>query len=160
MHPAKTKIVYCRDGRRKGEYPDVKFDFLGYCFRPRLVQNPRSKRLFRSFNPAVSPGALKSMRMKMRELGIRKRTELSLVEIAGCINPLLRGWMNYYGRYAPSALAPLHRYVNQTLLAWAMRKFKRFNGHKTRASRFLQSLSGQRPGLFAHWRPGRIGMFA
>jgi RNA-directed DNA polymerase len=160
MHPAKTKIVYCRDGRRKGEYPDVKFDFLGYCFRPRLVQNPRSKRLFCSFNPAVSPDALKSMRTKIGELGIRKRTELSMVEIAGCINPLLRGWMNYYGRYAPSALAPLHRYVNQTLLAWAMRKFKRFKGHKTRASRFLQGLSGLRPGLFAHWRPGRIGMFA
>ena len=146
MHPAKTKIVYCRDGRRKGEYPDVKFDFLGYCFRPRLVQNPRSKRLFCSFTPAVSPSALKSMRKKMRELGIRKRTELSLAEIADCINPLLRGWMNYYGRYAPSALASLLRYVNQTLLAWAMRKFKRFNGHKTRASRFLQRLSGQQPG--------------
>jgi hypothetical protein len=76
---------------RKGEYPDVKFDFLGYCFRPRLVQNSQSKRLFCSFSPAVSPIALKSMRRKIRELGIRKRTELSLGKIAGCINPLLRG---------------------------------------------------------------------
>jgi RNA-directed DNA polymerase len=159
MHPVKTKIVYCRDGRRKGEYPDVKFDFLGYCFRPRLAQNPRSKQLFCSFNPAVSSAALKSMRKKIRELGLRKRTELPLARLAQRINPLLRGWMNYYGRYAPSALDPLYRYVNQTLLAWAMRKFKRFNSHKTRASRFLQRLSGQSPGLFAHWRPGRIGMF-
>jgi len=160
MHPVKTKIVYCRDGKRNGEYPDVKFDFLGYCFRPRLVQNPRNKRLFCSFTPAVSPIALKSMRKKIRELGVRKRTELPLAEIADRINPLLRGWMNYYGRYAPSALASLLRYVNQTLLAWVMRKFKRFNGHKTRASRFLQRLSGQSPGLFVHWRPGETGMFA
>ncbi len=160
MHPVKTKIVYCRDGKRKGEYPDVKFDFLGYCFRPRLVQNPRNKRLFCSFTPAVSPVALKSMRKKIRELGVRKRTELPLVEIADRINPLLRGWMNYYGRYAPSALAPMLRYVNQTLLAWVMRKFKRFNGHKTRASRFLQRLSGQSPRLFVHWRRGETGMFA
>ena len=160
MHPVKTKIVYCRDGKRKGEYPDVKFDFLGYCFRPRLVQNPRSKQLFCSFSPAVSPVALKSMRKKIRELGVRKRTELQLAEIADRINPLLRGWMNYYGRYAPSALAPLLRYVNQTLLAWVMRKFKRFNGHKTRASRFLQRLSGQSPGFFVHWRLGQTGMFA
>jgi RNA-directed DNA polymerase len=159
MHPVKTKIVYCRDGRRKGKYPDVKFDFLGYGFRPRLVQNPRSKQLFCSFTPAVSLAALNSMRKKIRELGLRKRTELPLAGLAQRINPLLRGWMNYYGRYAPSALAPLFRYVNQTLLAWAMRKFKRFNGHKTRASRFLQRLSGQSPDLFAHWRPDKIGMF-
>ena len=160
MHPVKTKIVYCRDGKRNGEYPDVKFDFLGYCFRPRLVQNPRNKRLFCSFTPAVSPIALKSMRKKIRELGVRKRTELPLAEIADRINPLLRGWMNYYGRYAPSALTSLLRYVNQTLLAWVMRKFKRFNGHKTRASRFLQRLSRQSPGLLVHWRPGETGMFA
>ena len=100
------------------------------------------------------------MRKKIRELGVRKRTELPLAEIADRINPLLRGWMNYYGRYAPSALTSLLRYVNQTLLAWVMRKFKRFNGHKTRASRFLQRLSRQSPGLLVHWRPGETGMFA
>jgi RNA-directed DNA polymerase len=36
LHP-KTKIVYCKDGKRKGTYPNVKFDFLGYEFRPRAV---------------------------------------------------------------------------------------------------------------------------
>ena len=126
MHPTKTKMVYCKDGKRKGKYPNIKFDFLGYCFRPRLVQKSRDKTLFCGFNPAVSPSALKSMRAKIRELGIRRLTELSLAEIAYRLNPLLRGWINYYGRYAPSALAPLLRYVNQTLLAWALRKFKRF----------------------------------
>jgi hypothetical protein len=126
MHPTKTKIVYCKDGKRRGKHPNIKFDFLGYCFRPRLVRRSRDNSLFCSFNPAVSPSALKSMRAKIRELGIRRRTEVSLEEIAFRINPLLRGWINYYGRYAPSALAPLLRYVNQTLQAWARRKFKRF----------------------------------
>src|SRR5215471_17186154 len=144
MHPTKTKIVYCKDGKRKSEYPNVKFDFLGYCFRPRLVKNSRDNTLFCGFNPAVSPSALKSMRMTIRELNIRCRTELSLAEIAQSLNPLLRGWINYYGRYAPSALAPLLRYVNQTLLAWARRKFKRFRAHKTRASQFLLKLSRAR----------------
>ena len=160
MHPTKTRIVYCRDGKRRGKYPGVKFDFLGYCFRPRLVRRSRDNILFCSFAPAVSPSALKSMRAKIRDLGIRRRTELSLADIAHRINPLLRGWISYYGRYAPSALAPLLRYVNQTLLAWAMRKFKRFKAHKIRASHFLQTLSRRSAHLFVHWRLGMIGTFA
>ena len=160
MHPTKTRIVYCRDGKRRGKYPGVKFDFLGYCFRPRLVRRSRDNILFCSFAPAVSPSALKSMRAKIRELGFRRRTELSLAEIGRRINPLLRGWINYYGRYAPSALAPLLRYVNQTLLAWATRKFKRFKAHRIRASHFLQALSRLNANLFVHWRLGMTGTFA
>jgi RNA-directed DNA polymerase len=160
MHPTKTKIVYCRDDKRRGKYPNIKFDFLGYCFRPRLVKRSRDGTLFCNFTPAVSPSALKSMRAKLRELRLRRRTELSLAEIAYRINPLLRGWINYYGRYAPSALAPLLRYVNQTLLAWARRKFKRFKAHKIRASQFLQKLSRQSAHLFVHWQIGMTGTFA
>jgi RNA-directed DNA polymerase len=160
MHPTKTRIVYCRDGKRRGKYPNVKFDFLGYCFRPRLVRRSRDGILFCSFNPAVSPSALKAMRAKIRELRLRRRTEWSLADIANRINPLLRGWINYYGRYAPSALVPLLRYVNQTLVAWAMRKFKRFHAHKVRASRFLQKLCRQSAHLFVHWRIGMTGTFA
>ena len=160
MHPTKTRIVYCRDGKRRGKYPNVKFDFLGYCFRPRLVRRSQDGILFCSFTPAVSPSALKSMRAKIRELHFRRRTDLSLADIAHRINPLLRGWINYYGRYAPSALVPLLRYINQTLLRWAMRKFKRFKAHRIRASRFLQNLSRQSVHLFVHWRLGMIGTFA
>ena len=159
LHPTKTKIVYCKDGKRKGQYPNVKFDFLGYCFRPRLVKKSQDNTLFCGFNPAVSPSALKSMRAKIRELNIRHRTELSLAEIAHSLNPLLQGWINYYGRYAPSALAPLLRYVNQTLLAWAMQKFKRFKAHKIRASQFLQKLTRASAHLFVHWRLGMTGVF-
>src|SRR5215813_10867819 len=93
MHPTKTRIVYCKDGKRKGEYPNIKFDFLGYCFRPRRARNSRDHSLFCRFTPAVSPSALKSMRVRIRELRFRRRTELSLAEIAHRINPLLRGWI-------------------------------------------------------------------
>src|SRR5262249_34228173 len=30
MHPTKTKVVYCKDGKRRGTYPNIQFDFLGY----------------------------------------------------------------------------------------------------------------------------------
>jgi group II intron reverse transcriptase/maturase len=129
MHPTKTKIVYCKDGKRKGKYPNVKFDFLGYCFRPRPVKRARDNKLFCGFNPAVSPSALQAMRTAIRELDLRRQTQLSLAEIARQINLLLRGWIGYYGQYTRSALYPMIRYVNLTLLAWAMRKFKRFRAH-------------------------------
>ena len=160
LHPTKTKIVYCRDGKRKGTYPNVKFDFLGYCFRPRWIKKSRDNSMFCGFNPAVSPSALKTMRSTIRDLNIRRQTQLSLADIARTLNPLLRGWMEYYGRYAPSALSPMLRYVNQTLVRWAMRKFKRFKAHKIRASRFLQKLVREKTSLFVHWRIGMTGTFA
>jgi len=160
LHPTKTKIVYCRDGKRKGTYPNVKFDFLGYCFRPRWIKKSRDNSMFCGFNPAVSPSALKAMRSTIRDLNIRRQTQLSLADIARTLNPLVRGWIEYYGRYAPSALSPMLRYVNQTLVRWAMRKFKRFKAHKIRASRFLQKLVRERMGLFVHWRIGMTGTFA
>jgi RNA-directed DNA polymerase len=160
MHPTKTRIVYCKDGKRKGSYPIVKFNFLGYEFRPRGVWGTQSQRVFCGFTPAVSPSALKTMRSKIRELNIRHRTQVSLADVAQEINPIVRGWFGYYGQYTPSALGPMVRYVNQTLLAWAMRKFKRFRSHKIRTSQFLQRLVKDHASLFVHWHLSKMGAFA
>jgi len=160
MHPTKTKVVYCKDGKRRGKHPNVKFDFLGYCFRPRLVRRFRDNALFCGFNPAVSTSAMKAMRETIRDLNLRHQTQLSLQDIAWQLNPLLRGWIGYYGRYAPSALYPLLRDVNHTLVAWAMRKFKRFKGRKTLAGRFFERLAKERSDLFVHWQNGMVGVFA
>jgi hypothetical protein len=103
---------------------------------------------------------MKAMRETIRDLNLRCQTQLSLQDIACQLNPLLRGWIEYYGRYAPSALYPLLRYVNLTLVAWAMRKFKRFKGHKVLAGRFLERLAKEQPNLFAHWQCGMTGVFA
>ena len=160
LHPTKTKIVYCRDGKRKGKYPNVKFDFLGFCFRPRLVQNFRDKTLFGSFNPAVSPSAMKAMREAIRDLKLWHQTQLTLQDIARELNPLLRGWIGYYGRYARSGLYPLFRYINLKHRTWVMRKFKRFKHHTVQASQFLQKLAKERVDLFVHWRIAVAGTFA
>jgi RNA-directed DNA polymerase len=160
MHPTKTKIVYCKDGNRKGKYPNVKFDFLGYCFRPRRVQRLRDKLVFCGFNPAVSPSAMKAMREAIRDLNVWHQTQLTLQDIARQLNPLLRGWIEYYGRYAPSTLYPLLRYVNLRILAWVMRKFKRFKRRRIQASQFLQRLAAKRVDLFVHWNIGMTGTFA
>ncbi len=159
LHPTKTRIVYCKSAKRQGRHPNVKFDFLGYCFRPRPVKSPRDDSVFCGFNPAVSPLALKAMRSKIRSLKLRRQTQLSLSDVADRLNPLLRGWMAYYGRYIPSALYPLYRYVNQTLRAWARRKFKHLKASTVRASHLLARIARARPDFFVHWRSGITGAF-
>jgi RNA-directed DNA polymerase len=160
LHPTKTKIVYCKDGSRKGHYPQTEFTFLGYTFRRRVVRNSKRNSKFVSFTPAVSKEALKSMRAETRKGGIRNRPDLGLNEIATMYNPILRGWINYYGRYCPSALDSALGHFNDTLVAWAMHKYKKLKGHKTRADTFMRKLAKREPNLFVHWNKGWRRMVA
>lgn len=160
LHPDKTKIVYCKDTNRKGKYPKIEFDFLGYTFRGRLVKKTDENKFFIGFNPAVSKQALSSMRAETRERSFRNRTDMSLEGIAEEYNPVLRGWLNYYGRYNRSSLYPMLGHFNRTLVAWAMRKFKKLRGHKTRAVKFVENISKRQPSLFVHWNMGMMGSFA
>jgi len=160
MHPEKTKIVYCKDAKRKGKYPNTKFDFLGYCFRPMTLKNRKTEEVFTGFMPTVSGASLKSMRKKIRELKLRRRTHIELADIAHDINPILRGWLTYYGAYKPSALRPIWHYVNATLVAWVMRKYKSYRGGKIQAGRLIESIAVKRRRLFVHWELGITGMFA
>jgi RNA-directed DNA polymerase len=160
MHPTKTEIVYCKDNRRRGDYPKVTFDFLGHRFRPRRVANSRRTEFFRGYAPAVGPEAPKSIRATIGSLNIPRQTPGTLAEIAQRINPLLRGWIGCHGRFGPSALATLADHVNQRLKAWIMRKYKRFRFHKTRANLFPRKLARENAGLFAHWQTFGTNTFA
>ena len=146
--------------RNHSSVQNIKFDFLGYTFRPRAVKNRKRNSMFVSFTPAVSSAALKSMQQTTRKANFRNRTPLSLRDIARAHNPVLRGWFAYYGRFCPSAMYPVFKHFNRTLVAWAMRKYKRLKGHKIRASRFIQGIAKQNPNLFVHWRRGVTGMDA
>lgn len=160
LHPTKTKIVYCKDGARKGEYENTSFDFLGYTYRRRVVKNTKKGTLFINFTPAVSKNAVKAMRTKTRKSNFRNQSNLTLQDIALIYNPVLRGWLQYYGKFYPSALYPVLRHFNQTLVAWARRKYKKLARHKTRAVKFIEEISKTQPNLFPHWQRGMIGAFA
>ncbi|MDA8308522.1 MAG: reverse transcriptase [Deltaproteobacteria bacterium] len=147
MHPDKTGIVYCKDSNRRGKYPNTKFDFLEYTFRPRSAKNLRQDKLFVSFAPAVSSKALTAMRQTARQWNIRNRADLGLTQISRMFNPVLRGWLNYYGRFHPSAMNPVLRHFDLTLIAWAMRKYKKLKGRKTRAGNFLAAVAKREPHL-------------
>lgn len=125
-----------------------------------MVKNRKRNSVFVSFTPAVSAAALKAMRQTTRRRNFRNRTDLSLEDIARYHNSVLRGWLEYYGRYYPSAMYPVLRHFNQTLVAWAMRKYRRLKGHKVRASRFMEGIAKRQPHLFVHWQRGMVGAFA
>jgi hypothetical protein len=102
-HPEKTRIIYCKDSNRTNNYSHASFDFLSFTFRPRQTENKNSNQLFMSFIPAVSNKAKKSMRAKMKQYKWHLRSDLKLEDIAKQVNPITKGWINYYGCYCPSA---------------------------------------------------------
>ena len=158
LHPEKTKIVYCKDGKRRGRHEHTSFDFLGYTFRTRGCRSAKGVN-FTSFAPAVSKSSLKSMRAAIRRDKLYRRADLSLEQIARWYNPKLQGWLNYYGKYYGSELYKLWRYFNKMLVSWAMRKYRRLKRRKTRASSQIRRVAKERPGLFVHWRNGMTGVF-
>lgn len=153
LHPHKTKIVYCKDANRRGSYPQQRFDFLGYTFRPRSSKN-RTGKLFVSFAPAVSEKAANAMRQRMRRWRLHHRNDLSLEDLARWTRPMVMGWVRYYGRFHASALRRALRTLDDFLVRWAKRKYKRLRAHKGRAWQWLWGIFARQPGLFAHWTLG------
>ncbi len=160
LHPEKTKIVYCKDDKRKANYPNTSFEFLGYCFRKRVALNSKNNKLFMNFSPGVSKNAIKLMRAKIRSSNIRNRSDKSLKDIAKEYNPILQGWIGYYGCYNRWAMSPALRHFNLTLISWAMRKFRKLRTNKSKAATFIRNIAEREPKLFAHWREGIVSTFA
>lgn len=150
VHPAKTKIVYCKDDDRRDEHAHEKFNFLGYTFRPRRSKN-RWGKFFISFTPAISNESAKKMRQEMRHWQINLRSDKAIDDLARMWNPVLRGWIQYFGKFYKSALYPVFRHFNGLLVRWAMRKYKRLRGHRLRAERWLGGIARREPRLFVHW---------
>ena len=150
LHPGKTKIVYCKDANRRGDFGHTSFDFLGYTFRGRLAKGPRG--YFTGFNPAISGKAKKAKGRQIRDWHLNRRSSADLPGLAREINPQVQGWINYYGAFYRSELCFLAWRINEHLTRWAMHKFKRFRGKYTQAMAWLQKVYQYKPGLFAHWQ--------
>ena len=153
LHPDKTRIVYCKDDDRRGDHAVTSFTFLGYTFRPRLAKSKHGKH-FVSFLPAVSRDAITAMGREIRSWHIARRSDKSLGDLARMFNSIVQGWINYYGRFYTSMLYPLLRRINDHLVRWAMRKYKRLRRREKRAGELLAEASRRSPQLFAHWRFG------
>jgi RNA-directed DNA polymerase len=150
LHPEKTKLVYCKDRKRRLDHEHTSFTFLGYTFRARKAPTRDGKSMFTAFLPAVSKDALKKMGGEVRRWRINLRTTSDIAELAEWMNPVIRGWMTYYGKFYRTELNGLLRRVNTYLVRWARRKFRRLRAFK-KAKRWWHGLLRRQPALFAHW---------
>jgi group II intron reverse transcriptase/maturase len=154
LHPEKTKLVYCRDYRRQGEHSNVKFDFLGYSFQPRTAKSKRNGELYLGYDCAISISSKKRIAEKMRELDIQYLTHKSIVGVAQFLEPYIRGWINYYGKFRLWEMNPVFQLLRRRLVMWARKRYKRYKTSVNRAYAWLERVKEQYPKLFYQWRVG------
>ena len=120
LHPQKTKIVYCKDANRRGDSPDIHFDFLGFQFRARKIMwvKPDRRIFAHSFQPAASPKALTRISREIRSWALHHRSDKSLTELAQMYNPCIRGWITYYSRFYKTQLRPTLKRIDAYVIRW------------------------------------------
>ena len=150
LHPVKTRIVYCRDKDRTRNEELTEFDFLGYTFKAVYIMCKDGKVRY-NFIASVSKTSSKSFRDKIKAMEVHKRTGCKIDIIAEILNPLIRGWMNYFGKFNPSAMKGTLQCIDRRLVKWAMCKYKNFRGKRGRAEKWLCTVRQREPKLFAHW---------
>jgi RNA-directed DNA polymerase len=155
LHPVKTKIIECSkkwESKEKGSVSEYRsFDFLGYEFKTRLSASSKGKK-FVDFNPSISESRLKDLRKTIKHrLNELKRTEICIEDIAKKLNPITRGWFNYYGKFRGSALRKLWIYINERLAIWLSKKYKPLRRRKARARELLNKIKKGKPYMFEYW---------
>ncbi len=160
LHPQKTKLVYCRDYRRKEKHPKVKFDFLGYSFQPRTAFSKKLGKLFIGYDCAISISSRKRIADKLEELNVNKLSFKSIVGVAQYLNPMIRGWVHYYGKFRMHELTKVFRLLSMRLVWWARRRYKRYKTSIRKAYKWLALVRKQYPTLFYHWNFSAINVIA
>lgn len=150
LNLSKTKIVYCKDDDRKGDYENISFDFLGYTFKPRHAKNKYGK-YFTSFLPAISAKAQKAIRQEVRSWKLQLKSDKTLKDIANMFNSKIQGWINYYSHYYKSEVVYTLNYINRCLVKWIRKKYKNRKSRK-RATNWLREIAKRDKKLFAHWK--------
>lgn len=153
LNEEKTTIVYCKRNHRNIEYECIQFDFLGYTFKPRRSIDTHGE-VFLNFSPAVSKKARTKIWETVRDWNQKYWVQMKLEDIAKQINPVIQGWINYYGKFNPGVLKEVLKRINLKLSRWIRDKFKGFRKFKTQAIHRLGDIALKNPDLFAHWSWG------
>jgi len=153
LSETKTKIVYCKKNHRELEHDIIQFDFLGYTFKPRRAIDLHGE-VFLNFSPAISKKARTKIWETIRKWNSGVWVQMTLKDIAKQINPIIQGWINYYGKFNIKVLKNVLTRVNMKLARWVQNKFKGFRQHKVRAIHRLGDIALTKPDLFAHWAWG------
>jgi RNA-directed DNA polymerase len=153
VHPEKTKIVYCRDGKRRELHACTRFKFLGFDFCARTARSKAGK-LFLGFGPAISRDAEREIKAEIRGWNIQRAADANLEGLSELYNAKLRGWFNYYGKFRVSELYRIFCLFTGVLVKWARNKFKGMRGSWQSAARYISVKAAECKHLFIHWEAG------
>lgn len=158
LHPEKTKIVYCKDHKRTGKHEHVKFDFLGYTFKPRPSKSRKDGFMFLGFDLSMSVKAGKRILETIRQSQFHRWTSNTIEGIAAEFNPKLRGWINYYGKFRPSSMSYIFFNFHKRLIKWMQNKYKKLRNNIGKAYGMLMRIQKSNPTLFETWKHGFLGI--
>jgi RNA-directed DNA polymerase len=149
LHPAKTKIAYCKGGWNKTPYKTVSFDFLGYTFRPRWIKT-RLGHQGLYFIAAVSQKSAKRIRQEINRWPWKYWRQKELTDIRKYCQSRLKSWLNYYGLFGRSIIRNVLFHFDKRLSRWAKAKYKQL---KTlmQAARRINKARKMNPSWFPHW---------
>ncbi len=154
IHPDKTRIVYCRSDKFQGTYECTSFDFLGYTFRTRYVKS-KNGNYFNAFTPAVSKESSKMFRSKIKDIRLNSKT-ISMARLAELMNPIIRGWMNYFMVFGSGEARKSLDYINVSLVKFVHRKYKGKGKFMGKSWRFLGRWAKRNPSFSYHWEKGIV----
>ena len=152
VNPDKTSIVYCKDYRRKETGKRVKFDFLGFSFRPMGKASKRGG-MFLGYDCEISKKSYSKILKEIRETRFHKGAK-SWQEIAAMFNSKIRGWIQYYDKFCYRTLTNVFHHFHNRLIKWIMNYYKKFKGSIKRAASYLRYIRKRYPTLFYHWEIG------
>ena len=153
LHPEKTKVVYCKNYRRNEEHDQNSFTFLSYTFRPRPAKDKfDSNKLIVLFNGAISNAAKTSIRKAIRKVLNPQWTSGKLEAFAKVLNPKIRGWINYYGKFFKMRMIRMFNYLDSLIMRWIANKYKITSKAETLEK--FKRIKEEPPLMFYHWQFG------
>lgn len=149
LHPLKTKIVYCKDYKRKELHKQVQFDFLGFSFQPRPTKDCRSGEIHNIYDLAINASSQKKIKEEIKTMKIHRDSIHTIEEIADRLYSKLQGWINYYGKFRKWDFFRVFQKLSYRLMLWVQNKYK--FGSIKEGYDWLRNYQKLHPKLFAHW---------
>lgn len=104
------------------------------------------------FLPAVDPGKTGRFESQGGVLAAASTHDREPGRPGSGDQPVLRGWLNYFTVFYPSAVNPVGKRIDRHLMRWAKWKYKRLKRSDDRARSWLRGVRQRSPDLFAHWK--------
>jgi len=77
-------------------------------------------------------------------------------DIANEYNPVIRGWVNYYGKFGKTEFRKVMIYLNKVIAYWIKKKYKRYARKSVIAAHYRLAAIAETFKPFYHWQKGYI----